>query len=108
MATINISGSDTSNGNLTLSNNNPTVSRNETVTWVIQGNSGVSEITQIHEKVGSGNVFVGEPGPVAGSTNYSGVIASGATGEETYYIKWKDASGNEYTYDPKITVSAQR
>ena len=107
MATINITGSDTSTGNLTLSDNNPTVSQNETVTWVIQGNSGVSAITGIHEKVGSQDVFNGEPGPVGGgSKNYSGTISSSATGEETYYINWTDDDGNPHQYDPKITVSA--
>ena len=48
------------------------------------------------------------PHPVAGSTNWKGVIKDSASVdvEWRYSIGWTDLNGNAYTFDPKIIVNS--
>lgn len=118
--TITITQSDAATGNLTLSPAGALeVSPGDTVVWVIGPNSGVASITGIVEKPGPNHdVFDPDPAPVAGSTNWSGVINpnfSSAT-EEAYSINWSTAAagwlnqggGQPKSFDPIIKVNPKR
>lgn len=108
MAAINITGSDPSNGNLTLSDHgNSNVSRGEVITWTIGPHSGVDSITAITVKPNSTNVFGSGPAKHGNSSNWQGKISNDLeeTTEEDYNIGWKDGDGKPHTYDPKITVN---
>lgn len=107
---INITGSNTSTGALTLSDNgNTNVDPGDTVQWLIGNNSGVGSIDAITDYPNSTDVFNPDPAPIGnGNANWQGTvnpnIARGA--EETYSIQWTPAGGGgPYTYDPKIQVN---
>lgn len=108
MPTIQITGSNTSDGTLTLSDaGNTTTSRGSTVIWQIMPNSGVSAITNIYNDVGSTDVFSPDPGQVGNSSNWSGTVNPNLTvpAVEDYSIDWTDTNGGTHTYDPRISVN---
>ena len=110
MAAITITGSDTSTGNLTMSDRGSTdANRGELVTWIIGPNSGVSSITEIQKYESSTNVFESGPAPLGGnSKNWQGKIKNQleVPATETYFIKWMDSSGGgPHTYDPTIRIN---
>lgn len=101
-----ITAGNSSTGDLTLTKSgNDDVAPGDTVQWNLQaGATNIQSIDNIHEKAGSTNIFVGEP--TKSGNNFSGTISNSATGSETYFIAWTDASGNSQTFDPRLTVSA--
>ena len=112
MAAITITGSNTTTGDLTLSNHgNITVSRGSIVTWIIGPNSGVSAITAISNKNDPGSVDVFKPNPskVPGnSKNWQGTIdpdLSPIPAHEDYSMQWTDEAGNSHPFDPRISVN---
>jgi hypothetical protein len=117
MAAIRITGSDTGTGNLTLQDNNGNsatnfnAQRGHTITWEIQPNSGVAELTGFAQKnvPGNTNVFSKYPAKLGSSANWQGTVDpnlnSANAYTDTYEINWQDAQGNSYTYDPSIKVN---
>ncbi len=109
MASITITGSNTTTGVLTLSDNGVTnASRGELITWVVLPSSGVDSITAIKNYETSINVFNPDPAPLGGgSKNWQGTVSPtiDVPSTETYYIDWKDTSGNSHQYDPQIKVN---
>lgn len=109
MPSITITGSDTSNGTLTLSDNGTTsANRGQIVTWIIGPNSGVQSIDAINNDSNSTDVFNPDPAPVGGnSTNWQGTVNPNLAipAEEDYTITWTDPSGVQHSYDPKIQVN---
>lgn len=90
MPTIRITGSNTSDGTLTLSGAGTTAtSRGSTIIWQIAPGSGVSSITRIYEDPNSTDLFNPDPSPVGGSTNWSGTINPSLTvpAKEDYSIE---------------------
>ena len=99
MPTIQITGSNTADGTLTLSDaGNTTTSRGSTVTWQIMPNSGVSAITAIYNDAGSTDVFSPDPSQVGGSSNWSGRVNPNLTvpATEDYTIDWTDTRRCSY------------
>lgn len=121
MTAIIVLDSDTSNGNLELSDKGLSyVNENEVVTWIIHPDSGVESITAIPVKPGSTNIFTTGPGRLGRSKNWQGRIGKGfrdsgvkfleeKSGEkfiqEEYSIVWKDSDGAEYLFDPKLRIN---
>lgn len=122
MTAIIVLDSDTSNGNLELSDKGKpiVVKENEVVTWIIHPDSGVESITAIPVKPGSTNIFTTGPGRLGRSKNWQGRIGKGfkdsgvkfleeKSGEkfilEEYSIVWKDSDGNKYTFDPQLKIN---
>jgi len=108
---INITGSNTSTGVLTLSDNgNTTANPGDTVTWNIGPNSGVGSIDDISDDASSTDVFNPDPAKMSGNNNsWQGTvnpnIATPVT--ENYTISWYDtAGGGPYSYDPTIQVNS--
>lgn len=109
MASITITGSNPSNGELILSDHgNTEAKRGEVVTWVISPKSGVNSITGIKIKDNSTNIFEKEPSQAGNSRNWKGVINNTlqipATG--AYSIFWSDESGENHEFDPLIQVNS--
>jgi hypothetical protein len=106
---INITGSNTSTGALTLSDNgNTSANPGDTVTWNIGQNSGVSSIDDISDDASSTNVFDPDPEKMPGNTSsWQGTVNANITtsASESYTIKWYDASGVLHSYDPIIQVN---
>jgi hypothetical protein len=107
---INITGSDTTTGALTLSDNgNTNVDPGDTVTWNIGASSGVGSISAISEDAGSTDVFNPDPAKMPGNnSSWQGTvnpsIAKGSL--ENYTITWYSTSGGgPYNYDPAIQVN---
>ena len=116
MAAIRITHGDTQSGELTMidSNGNPAstirANRGETITWQIDGNSGVSAITAIDKKdqTGNENIFSVMPASLGNSKNWQGKISKDTTADqEIYFIKWLDTRNpaNSHTYDPLIQLN---
>lgn len=107
---INITGSNTSTGALTLSDNgNTTANPGDTVQWSIGQNSGVGSIDDVNDDASSIDVFNPDPAPMPGNTSsWQGTVNSNITVQSTenYTIKWYDTSGGgPYSYDPAIQVN---
>lgn len=108
MAAIRITDSDSSNGNLTLSDNgNTDASRGEIITWIIGPHSGVKSITAITVKTGSANVFDPDPAKLGGSENWQGTVKKvlDIPSYEDYNIYWDDSTGTNHCFDPRISVN---
>ncbi len=108
MTVIQISGSDTSTGNLTMSDNGHSeLNAGVKVKWNVHPNSGVEDITGITVKTNSMNVFSSGPSRIGNSSNWLGKIMSwiDVTTDEEYNIEWKGDDGNIYTYDPRLRVN---
>ena len=109
MPQITITGSNSATCDLTLSDNgSTTTSRGSIVTWVIGPNAGpITAITEINNYSTSVDVFSTDPHQIGQSKNWQGTISSSITvpAEETYYIKWTDASGKICTYDPRLRIN---
>ena len=109
MPVITITASDSSTGELTLSDHgNTTASRKQKVTWVVGPHSGVKAIVGITVKEGSTNVFDPVPQQLGNSSNWEGTISPTieVPAEELYNIIWIDSNDNEHVYDPKIQVKS--
>jgi len=102
-------------GKLQLSDKNETNAiSGDQITWIIKAGSGVASITQIHEKPGSVDVFIGEPARQSDGS-YMGTLKDvDVVTEEKYLIKWttsgtgwlgKDGAGQHKTFDPVIRVN---
>jgi hypothetical protein len=105
--TITITGIS-SNDDLILSDNGMTTARpGDTVSWVIDGNSGVASVTAITEINGI-DVFSPDPTP-ASSISWEGNInpvPPTSQKTETYTINYlKIGDATIYTSDPKIQVN---
>lgn len=95
-------------GDLILSDNGETTAdADDTITWIIGGNSGVASITAITE-VDSVDVFQPNPTPV-NSTIWEGFINPVAPPTEiveTYTISYlKVGDATIYVSDPKVRVN---
>ncbi len=109
--TIKIISSDINNGDLTLSDRGKTdVEPKDTVTWIFENNSGVTEIKNIYNKPSSVNVFDPAPKPLGNSANWRGTVDPNLTRDELeeYNIDWVDDQGRSHTFDPKIQVHIRR
>ncbi len=107
MPTIKITGSNTTNGTLTLDDNgNTTTSKGSDIIWQIANGSGVSDITNIYADTGSTNVFSVGPSRVGESKNWKGTVNPDLTvpADEDYTIAWTDEAGGKHTFDPQISV----
>jgi hypothetical protein len=105
---ITIQGIDPASNDLILSDRGRTTARpGDTVTWIIDPQSGVASITDIAEKPGSPDVFNPDPAPLGGSPNWQGTIRPTDTPtEEEYNISYTKASGGGvFVYDPIIQVN---
>lgn len=107
---INITGSNSSTGVLTLSDNgNTTANPGDTVTWNIGPNSGVESIDDINDDASSIDVFNPDPAKMPGNnTSWQGTVNPNITSAstESYTIKWYDTSGGgPHSYDPQISVN---
>jgi hypothetical protein len=108
MAAIKILKSDTSTGDLTLSDHGNTNARKgEVITWKIGPHSGVDSITAITVKPNSTNVFSSGPAKLGNSSNWQGKIKTEMEIpiDEDYNIYWNDSSGVNHCYDPRISVN---
>ncbi len=115
MATINITGSNTTTGELVLkdpkghSATKIFAQRNEVITWVILPTSGVSSIKEIKPKPNNQNIFSEGPAKLQGSSrNWQGRINPGLdpgeSFQEEYFIEWVDG-GIDHKYDPLIQIN---
>ena len=111
MATITITGSNSSTGELTLSDHGHThAKKKETIVWILRKDCGVESIEEIAMAPSppyppSLNIFYNPPYKLSKS-NWKAVIGTPPDySEYNYYIKWIPKSGvNELTYDPKISI----
>lgn len=104
---INITDSNPSNGDLTLSDKGKTVvEKTDSVVWKVKNKSGVKKIINIVNKEGSPNVFKPDPAPNGNSNIWEGNIDKSITKTTTedYNIEWEDDDGKMHLYDPKIQV----
>jgi len=96
------------NGDLILSDHGQTnVDRGDTVTWIIQPQSGVQEINKIVKSAGV-EVFSIIPALVGNSGNWRGTISLTIPGgsEEKYDIHYTRNGGTQIEiFDPKIMVN---
>jgi hypothetical protein len=106
---INITGANTSNGELQLrddSNGNAEtfkVKAGKTIRWLVN-TSDVTDIKDIYKKTGD-NVFITGPERIGHSPNWQGTIDPGAAcKEEEYGIEWIDKHGHPHKFDPYIQV----
>ena len=109
MAAIKITKSNTSSGDLTMSDHgNTTVDKGEIVTWIVGPKSGVEKIVNIQKYCTSGDIFSVAPHAVGGkSKNWQGTVKSNGNipDEEIYFIEWIDAlTGDSHIYDPKLKM----
>jgi hypothetical protein len=108
---IQITGSNTSDGSLTLSDHgNTNVDRGDTVAWQIGHNSGVGSISAITKKANSVDIFSTEPQAHGGgsSPNWQGVVSNDAAGGSVYDYSifwWASSGAGPFEYDPKISVN---
>ena len=79
------------------------VRSSDTVFWILDENSGISEITNIGAKPGSKNLFAEGPKPLSGS-EWKGVIGSETKGSESYFIEYILEDGKRTTDDPRIII----
>jgi hypothetical protein len=110
---INITGSNTSTGDLTLSDNgNTSANPGDTVTWNIGPNCGVSSISGINDDISSTNVFEPDPARMPGNnTSWQGTVNPDIDEDttENYTIVWYDTSGGgPHSYDPLIQVNPNK
>lgn len=104
---INIEGINADNS-LQMSDRGRTTARpGDTVTWMIDPQSGVESITAIAEKPNSPNVFDPDPAPVGDSSNWQGTVRQVDTRtEEEYTISYtKTNGGGTFEFDPIIQVN---
>lgn len=107
---IRITAFNTSNGDLTLSDNGHTeVKPGNTITWKIMPLLDIVAITGLPAKNNSTNVF-SDCDPVSvgnNSNNWKGTVDPNITiiTDEDYNILWTDKNGDNHTYDPRIRVN---
>ncbi|MBA2562416.1 MAG: hypothetical protein H0V14_05785 [Chitinophagaceae bacterium] len=102
---IRITGSNPSDGSLTLDYPNLETDRGDTVLWQYQ-QSGVYSITLIKEKSSTSKIW--SKSPQKRGNNWTGDISDVATdyAEYEYSIFWKASeNGPEYKHDPKISIN---
>lgn len=105
MASINITGIDSS-GNLIIDNGgNATVSKSSQVTWVVTTNT-VASINISLPSDPPQNIWSDTPAPVGGnSKNWQGTVG-GTAGGEDYTITGTPADGSDpIVHDPRIQVN---
>lgn len=105
---IKITGSDTSTGDLTLSDKGYSeLKPGVKVRWNVHPKSGVEEIIDITVKTNFVNVFSSGPSRVGNSKNWQGKTMSWIKEitDEDYNIEWKGDDGKTYTYDPRLRVN---
>jgi len=110
-AHINITGADTSTGELELKDdfNKPAkifkVKAGRTIHWLVN-TSDVADIKDIYKKPASNNVFITGPERIGSSRNWQGAIdPDAAHKDEEYNIDWTDKHGHFHTFDPVIKVN---
>jgi plastocyanin len=104
--TINILGINTDGTLNIVPPNEITVKPGDTVTWIINPNSGVASITGITDN-STINVFSIGPAQMPNSLNWQGTISSDITQPtfEYYTIAFTTSSGENKRFDPKISVN---
>ncbi|WP_375578545.1 hypothetical protein ABWH96_16160 [Marivirga tractuosa] len=83
-----------------------TVKPGDTVTWKLDPNGGIDQITGITAKPGSQNLFSEGSAPVDlkdPKTDWTGTIGKDATGTESYTIAYK-IGNQQYADDPDLEV----
>ena len=100
---ISVTGSNTSTGELDLDFPNLEAFSGDTILWKIHPKSGVDTIEVIREKTGSDNIWSTRP---QNGNHWKGIIKDGVQEnyEYNYEIAWKK-DGQEYLFDPKISVN---
>ncbi|SMG34307.1 hypothetical protein SAMN05661096_02233 [Marivirga sericea] len=84
-----------------------TVKNGDTVTWKLDPNGGIDQITGITAKPGSQNLFSEGPAPVDikdPKTDWTGTIGKDATGSESYTIAYK-IGDQALVDDPKLRIN---
>ncbi len=114
-AVINITGSDTTTGNLVLvdRNGNPAdtfqVESGQKIKWKIKTTTVKSIESIPPKKAAAHGVFRKDPRKKFLSRSWKGkTIKTEATVSEEYNIIWTDSSGERRTYDPLIQVNPRR
>jgi hypothetical protein len=95
------------NGHLLLSPKGTVyVNPMDTVSWVIEQESGIGLINVI-DNSNSANVFDPDPSPLGSPTIWQGTINPhiSTPAEETYSIFWSINGGDPQRHDPKIQVN---
>jgi len=100
---ISVTGSNTSTGELDLDFPNLEAFSGDTILWKIHPKSGVDTIEVIREKTGSTDIWSTRP---QNGNHWKGIIKDGVPEnyEYNYEIAWKK-DGQEYLFDPKISVN---
>ncbi len=97
-----------SGSTLTLSDNGQTtVNAGDSVTWIVQGNVGIT-LTSISADQGSSDIFDPNTEPTQlPNGSIKGTVASNANGlTENYTIHWQsNSNGRYYSMDPTLRVN---
>ncbi len=79
------------------------VGDSDSIVWTLEEKSGIKAITKIAAKPGSPDLFSEGPSSIS-DTEWTGVIASTAKGEEAYYIEYVLSDGTQKRDDPRIVI----
>jgi len=111
MVHISIVGGNTSTGELDLDGKNDAKAKTgEKVKWKIDDDTVVKSIVAMPLKTNTTDIFTGRNGKHperVDNKNWKADISDDARVGDVceYSIVWKDGSGNEHTYDPKISIN---
>ncbi len=93
---------------------NANAKNKDVVTWHLKNNKTVLSIEHILVKPPpadpSDDIWSIEPHPVAGSTDWKGILLDAIPADAVwnYYIQWQDLNGKTHICDPKIIVNSTR
>ncbi len=82
------------------------VHEGDTVIWKLKPNGGITEITNIYPKTGSGNIFSTNPAAQPDGS-WKGTVANSILGAEAYSIDYT-IGDDSYTDDPELKVKDDR
>jgi hypothetical protein len=75
----------------------------DSLTWVLEENSGIRKIVSIAAKPGNQNIFSEGPERIS-DVEWRGVIGPAAQGSESYFIEYELTDGSILTDDPVVVV----